>query len=229
MRILLPLVVLAVVAIPALAQNAAAYRQIVAQYPNIEPAESLRDSVAVYVRADSTAPIVRRFPRRGLVMAYKNEGEFVAAATVREGHIGYVYFRNIIRRSELTGQGNVRGVTETSPGVFVIEHDLSKSEAYRRLRLWAAQTYVSAQDVIQMDDPESGTLVLKGAHRTGALFAPDWTRYTLTLDVRDRRVRFTAATLADAGDAEGRQMQREFSRIRGEVIGLLRRPVDDDF
>lgn len=43
-----------------------------------------------------------------------------------------------------------------------IVDDVSSEELFARAKYWVAQNYVSANDVIQLDDPKNGILVVKG-------------------------------------------------------------------
>ncbi len=105
----------------------------------------------------------------------------------------------------------------------VVDHDLTQAEAYTRLRRWAAETYTSADAAIQMDDPASGTLVVRGSEAFGGAGRFG---YTMSMDVREERVRirqtpgtFTAATGMAAGDWGNAGAYR--ARV-AEVLAALR-------
>jgi hypothetical protein len=95
----------------------------------------------------------------------------------------------------LAGCSGFKSVTpEQRSTVIVRDHTLTSAVAYDRFMRWAAQTYNSAQDVIQYQDKPSGSVILKGIHsvnRGGALGAQIPLTYTLTADVRDSRIRFS--------------------------------------
>lgn len=70
----------------------------------------------------------------------------------------------------------------------------SKAEIYSGLRIWVATTYKSAQKVIQMDDKESGTLIIKAIfnYKKGGMFYSAYeghVSYTLKLQAKDGRFR----------------------------------------
>ncbi len=120
---------------------------------------------------------------------------------------------------------------------FTETHTLTQAEAYTRLRRWAAQTYSSAGEVIQMDDAASGTLVVKGAElvsRNGIDSFP--LGYTLTMDVRDNRLRFTErvgdplrAVIAGTTVSDARQLRRRLDAIRASAIAALSSSAASDF
>lgn len=68
---------------------------------------------------------------------------------------------------------------------------------YPLIRAWAAVTFNSAQDVIQMDDPVNGILICKGAfayHAPGGITyrcIDGKVDYTLKIQVRDGRYKVT--------------------------------------
>lgn len=89
------------------------------------------------------------------------------------------------------------GLQEASPSQMaevetVEQHGLTKAEAFARLQRWAAESYGSANEVVQLADEEAGALVLKGAervvHNPGGVLVT--VGYTMTIDVKDDRVRF---------------------------------------
>lgn len=83
-------------------------------------------------------------------------------------------------------------------------------ELYTTIKLWVATNYNSAQDVIQMDDPESGILVCKGAFdydngggMTGHVL-DGVVHYTLKVAVREGRYKVTVGMFShEATTADG--------------------------
>ena len=76
--------------------------------------------------------------------------------------------------------------------------DVSKDSIYTDSRQWVAQSFKSAQDVIQMDDKESGIIIAKGNMKypcTGSWlcmgFADARVKFTLKIESRDGRARVT--------------------------------------
>ena len=81
-----------------------------------------------------------------------------------------------------------------APMEEIVNHPHSKDKAFTRAQRWAAQTFVSANEVIQMEDRESGTLVMKGVRQMpiyGMIGEEGFFNYTLTLDIRDQKMRIT--------------------------------------
>ncbi len=75
---------------------------------------------------------------------------------------------------------------------------MARDELYRRAKAWVVETYNSAQNVIQLDDPANGELIVKGLDKTPA-YGPALLRcvrtikHTLTIEVKDGRYRYTLA------------------------------------
>jgi len=92
-------------------------------------------------------------------------------------------------------KGTQRATPEKlAPEEEIVQHPLSKNEAYTRAYRWAAENYASANEVVQMEDKESGTLVMKGAYERSVANVPGKSGiflYTLTLDIRDEKMRLT--------------------------------------
>ncbi len=71
------------------------------------------------------------------------------------------------------------------------------AELYPMIKAWAAITYNSANAVIQMDDPQNGILICKGAFKYTApggmtyRYIDGWVTYTLKIQVRDERYKVT--------------------------------------
>lgn len=78
----------------------------------------------------------------------------------------------------------------------VVQHPHSQKVAFNKSKRWAAQNFNSANSVIQEEDEESGTLVMKGVESvknvSGGGMTPYYdVSYTLTLDIRDEKMRLT--------------------------------------
>ena len=118
-----------------------------------------------------------------------------------------------------------------------VETSQTKEVAFNRLERWAAETYNSANDVIQLRDEEEGTLILRGAANV-RLFAGDpeqhWLGYTMTIDVRDNAVRFRQTIgeplTGDAGYVSqyaADKLHEEFIVLRASALAALEE--DDEF
>lgn len=90
--------------------------------------------------------------------------------------------------------------------VVKVDTSVSAKELYSRARTWFAETYRSAQDVIQMEDKEEGKIVAKGAIKynsnvfVGSLGTKGWIRYTLTIIVKDGRYKFDMTNFIHEGN-----------------------------
>lgn len=80
--------------------------------------------------------------------------------------------------------------------VVQVDSILSSKELYQRARSWFAESYRSAQDVIQMDDKENGKIIGKGSikYNSNVFIASEgtrgWIRYTISIQVKDGRYRY---------------------------------------
>lgn len=130
---------------------------------------------------------------------------------------------------------SMRMMSEDQREVITIEqHALSQDEAFTRAMRYVATAYRSANDVIQLQDRENGTIVAKGVHtvmRHGMTAIP--VEYTMLLDIRDERIRFTqtigAPTNAFAGitESEANQMHTFFAGLRASLMAAIME--EDDF
>jgi uncharacterized protein YceK len=136
----------------------------------------------------------------------------------------------------LAGCASVGKMTNEQQEVQTIEqHDLTQDEAYDRLMRWVAQTYSSANDVVQRSDKESGTIIVKGAHqvtRMGMTTFP--LSYGMTIDVRDEKVRFTQnvgqpmdSDIGGVTKGDADKMHTHFEALRTSAMEAL--AEDDDF
>lgn len=79
----------------------------------------------------------------------------------------------------------------------VIQTSLSQKIAYQKAAAWVATSYNSAQDVVQLSDSESATIIGKGVfnHSYGSSMKHGsvWglIHYTLTIRCKDNRIRVT--------------------------------------
>jgi Cu/Ag efflux protein CusF len=98
----------------------------------------------------------------------------------------------------LAGCSATRKATEEQrqPIQEIVQHPHSKKTAFNQAKRWAAQNFNSANEVIQEEDEEAGTLIMKGLEPvknvSGGVMTPTYdVSYTLTLDIRDKKMRIT--------------------------------------
>lgn len=107
------------------------------------------------------------------------------------------------------------------------EHTLTQDQAYDRLLRWAAETYNSANDVIQLQDRNTGAIVVKGAvkpERSTVLMY-----YTMTIDAREHRVRFRQRFNSFEGsfkgdwvaDFDAERLNQHFAALRASAMAAL--------
>lgn len=84
--------------------------------------------------------------------------------------------------------------------IVIVDSSLTKEILYKNAREWAAKAFVSVQNVIQMDDKEGGTLILKGLIKTGicnvAVIGPsDYVAFTMSIYTKNGRYKYLIADL----------------------------------
>ena len=74
--------------------------------------------------------------------------------------------------------------------------DMQKEKIYKATKQWVAKTFVSAKDVIQFDDQEEGTLILKGnidypcsTTWSCGLHSGEFVKFTMKIDIKDQKIR----------------------------------------
>ncbi|MBT5716911.1 MAG: DUF4468 domain-containing protein [Opitutae bacterium] len=130
------------------------------------------------------------------------------------------------------------GIRPASQGdlneIEVIEqHSLSQDLAYTRLLRWVAESYNSANNVIQLQDKDAGAIVIKGAYdvplSTITMF------YTMSMDVRDQKIRFRQAFSDFIGSSEvdwvvqddAAKLKSHFKILRDSALRAI--ADEDDF
>ena len=86
-------------------------------------------------------------------------------------------------------------LTRNADGIFeyqeVIEVSGNADQLYARALNWITLNYKSAQDVIQLNDPENHKIIVKGYFSTTNFTQPVFIRHTLTIETREGRYRVT--------------------------------------
>jgi hypothetical protein len=98
---------------------------------------------------------------------------------------------------------------------------VSAADLYSRAKFWAAKAFVNAKSVIQLDDPASGRFVLKGSlQESYGLTEKVWFHFTLTVEVKDGRYRWTLDQLEYWGEGQsGEPIERELTKGGMGVFG----------
>jgi len=91
--------------------------------------------------------------------------------------------------------------------VINIEDNSSSVNLYSNIKTWIALNYVSAQNVIQMDDENSGVLVVKALFDYVSPKHPNYysgvINYTLKIQVREKRYRVELSDFIHASELGG--------------------------
>ena len=115
------------------------------------------------------------------------------------------------------------------------EHNLKQDEAFIRTVRWVATNFRSANDVIQLQDRETGAIVVNGTNRVtrGGITSFD-IRFSMTLDIRDERIRFrqvidapVSTRIGGITEEDAVKMHEYFESLRNRVIAYLE--TEDDF
>jgi hypothetical protein len=73
----------------------------------------------------------------------------------------------------------------------IVDVSATKQDAYTKTLEWIAKSFGSSEAVIQFKDPEQGKIIGKGIVSVNYGIVPIDTFFTLTIELRDNRVRFT--------------------------------------
>lgn len=122
----------------------------------------------------------------------------------------------------------------------VSAEDQSADALYGKARLWVADSFRSAQDVVQLDDPQTHTVVLKAVspYSRGVFFGGGsingYVRYTLKIECRDGRYKYRLydfthdATLTQGPEIDFGLITTEATPPKVGGTGQWRQKVWDD-
>jgi len=110
--------------------------------------------------------------------------------------VKFLYFILIIPIVFLSCVSEKKGV-HTYPNPFEFTHIYcvagSKNDLFLKANEWVTKTFVSVRDVIKTQDKEAGKIIAKGAIKTiselNFSLIISYTRYTMTIDVKDGKYR----------------------------------------
>lgn len=90
----------------------------------------------------------------------------------------------------------VSSQTSINPKVIELDSTLTKSEIYKGVKLYLAETYKDFAETVQLDDPSQGILLIKGASENytiilGSRSNQGWWYYTVKFEVKDGKYRFS--------------------------------------
>jgi hypothetical protein len=99
---------------------------------------------------------------------------------------------------------------EKSTGSIKEFPELNKTELYKRSLTWVARTYNSANDVIQLKDPDAGQIICRGMGKAAFDFGIQrHFSYTMIIDIKDGKIRTT------------------FEHVQSEMVGEVAGPNMD--
>ncbi len=112
---------------------------------------------------------------------------------------------------------------------YIDQHGKSKNDAYVSAHAWVAKNFVSANDVIQMQDKEAGRIIIKATCNVTYWVDPisgipyQWpTRYSLSLEFKDKKMKTEFTTVADRGGAMPEKavplLKAEYEKIHSQLL-----------
>jgi hypothetical protein len=124
---------------------------------------------------------------------------------------------------------DTRMITYTE--VINVDSSVSKLELYSRAREWFAKAYNSSQNVIQMDDKESGKIVGKALTRVyhkalGSNYPSGYINYTISLYLKDGKYKYEITNFyhtgqpVSAGRIEDMGPCEEMINTRKKTMGI---------
>ena len=101
--------------------------------------------------------------------------------------------------------------------------DQSQSDIYNKSIAWVARSYNSSNDVIQLQNPETGTIICRGRGTFFALLEQRHYDYTMIIDVQNERIRvqYENITALNAGSDVGYHWPRISKQLTTLTESLL--------
>jgi len=106
---------------------------------------------------------------------------------------------------------------------YEIAHGRSMASAYQATELWMARAFTSAKSVVDMKQPESGTIIAKPMaswQAGGSMGAKKYTPYFLQIVNKDNSTTVDITFGASSGAWSGYPSEGEMRRIKAEFDGL---------
>jgi len=98
---------------------------------------------------------------------------------------------------------------------------------YTKALEWVSMNYKSAKDVTKLADKESGKIICTGSYKTSLFMKEGWIEYTMILDFKDNRYRYTFTNFSYYSKGSG-TLNFEDSMIgKKKVIGTTEEKVKE--
>ena len=102
--------------------------------------------------------------------------------------------------------------------------NLTINESYPKIKSWVATNFVSANDVIQLDDKENGKMIIKGNTivwvKSVGLNVDMRVSFSLTIDVKDERFRYTYQVTDITSGSPSKSSMNQMNKNNRMVNGL---------
>ncbi len=109
----------------------------------------------------------------------------------------------------------------SAPVNYVYDVPMSKGQLFDKSLMWAAQTYGSANDVIQYKDRNTGKIIGKGIGKAYLNLYDRGFSYTFNIDTKDKKVRLSFSNI-NRHDMVGRApITGEMTQIAGLDVEYL--------
>jgi len=77
---------------------------------------------------------------------------------------------------------------------FVDTHNKPANESFSLVNEWVAQNYNNSKEVIQLNDYESNTIIIKGITKSPVMLSSVNVWYTLTIKTKDEKIQYKFVT-----------------------------------
>lgn len=114
--------------------------------------------------------------------------------------------------------------------VVVNVNNKSQKEIYDMAKEWIAENYQANKIAIILDDEEKGKIIFKSNFTTVLFMKPGLIRYTLTLEFKDYRFRYTCTDMAYYSEDSGETLledDKTFSkkRTKAEIEAIIEESI----
>lgn len=164
--------------------------------------------VYTYARELATTPALSHQPPRGADTMQRSIKQSIT----------------ILALLTVLGCGSMARMSPEMREVSAVEdHELSKDEAFDKTMRWIAESYNSANTVVQLSDEEGGTVVIQATETVRRLTVTIPVRYRMTIDVKDNRIRFQQVILGRDGggglvQSDAEEMHQVFADVRASLL-----------
>ena len=100
----------------------------------------------------------------------------------------------------------------------VIQSPKGKSQIFNSAMEWVALKYVSANDVIQLSNQETGKIICKGNFVISSAFNTGYIKHTLVIDIKEGRYKLRFSNLIVSGNGGNLALESKSLAFRKKFI-----------